>query len=182
MTKGASRARMPVRFEDAKDLAVVGSRGKAPALGRLLDAIDRAEAEHGVRLFVVDGRAVCGPAHLASAVLHAEGAAAAGERRARDEKVEVMLYLTGQRQIEKAIARAGVSKGTRTFAMAARGAPAKAERALDRTMVALGLARDDTVLSATPAKLKRLLGHAPPAGAEDLEALAMEQTAMFRVE
>jgi tRNA threonylcarbamoyladenosine modification (KEOPS) complex Cgi121 subunit len=130
----------------------------------------------------VDARAVCGAAHLASAVLHARGAAAAGAARARDPKVEVMLYLSGQRQIKHAMARVGVGPRTAAFGIVLQGPAASTERAVGDLLAALSLRRDDKALSPSRAKLRRVLGEAPPAGVDDFEALALEATAMLRLE
>jgi len=172
----------PVRFEDVKGAHFVGARGKPPGLKRALAAVGSAERRHGVRITVVDARAVCGAAHLASAVHHARGAAAAGEARARDPRVEIMLYLSGQRQIEKALARAGVGAATSAFGFVAEGRAGSAGRALAEALSSLSLARDDTVLAPSRAKLRRVLGGPPPPGTSDFEALALENTAVLRLE
>lgn len=172
----------PVRFDDLKGACLVAGRGKAPGLQRVLGAVAAVEERFGVRITVVDAGAVCGPGHLAGAVRHAREAAAAGEARARDPRVEVMLYLTGQRQIKNALKRAGVGPGTRAVAAVVEGPAPKAARAAAELLEAVGMGRDDRAMDPSAAKLRRLTGEAPPAGTEDWEALAMENTAMLRLE
>lgn len=180
---GTGGSRPPVRFDDLKGACLVGGRGKVPDLDGALSAAAAVERRLGVRITLVDAAAVCGPGHLASAVHHARGAAAAGEARARDPRVELMLYLTGQRQIKHAMDRAGLGPKTAAVAVVVEGPAAKSARAAHELLAAVGLRRDDRAMAPSRAKLRRLLGKVAPAGGgADLEALAMEHTAMLRLE
>ncbi len=171
-----------LKFDELKGAWLAGAKGPAPGRDRTLRTVGAAERKFGVRVTVVDAAAVCGPAHLAGAVHHARMAAAAGEARARDPQVEVMLYLSGQRQIKNALARAGVGPKTKAFAFVIEGAGARAKAAFAALCKELGLKRDDSALSPSRSKYRRLSGAAAPAGERDLEALAMEHTAMLRLE
>jgi KEOPS complex subunit Cgi121 len=177
-----ARTPAPIRFGELPDVAIVGARGKALGLRRVLAAVDDIERRFEVRVTALDARAVCGAAHLASAILHARSARRAGEAKAREPQVEVMRFLTGQRQIKHAIARAGVGPKTNAFAFAVEGPVDRTGAAIAALVKELALTRDDGVLRAGAAKLRRLLGTSPPAGTTDFEALALENTAMLRLE
>src|SRR3972149_2587606 len=116
----------------------------------------------------LDPRLVCGRDHLLVAFEHADRAMREGTNVARSLAVEFVLYASGERQINEAIAKMGGRGDTTEFAVALFGGdPAPA-------LEALGLTRDDTVLSATPVKLRsfglsdRELATVPPVRQADL--------------
>ena len=117
---------------------------------------------------LLDARRVCGCDHLLAAYEHAERAMREGINVAKSLAVEFVLYASGERQINEAIAKMGIREDTTEFAVALFGGdPARA-------LEALGLTRDDTVLSATPVKLRsfglsdRELATVPPVRQADL--------------
>jgi len=122
---------------------IVGATGAPDATETRLAA---ARAFGEVQL--LDARLVCGRDHLLVAFEHADRAMREGTNVARSLAVEFVLYASGERQINEAIAKMGVREDTTEFAVALFGGdPAPA---LD----ALGLTRDDTVLMGTPAKFR----------------------------
>ena len=166
-------------FEEVPGAFFFGARGLLPDLAVTLSRIAAVERSTGVRVHVVDASRVCGAVHLASALLHARRAHERGRGRARDLKVEVMLYLAGERQISKAIASAGVKRGTKAVGVAVEGAQKSSARAASELFQALALDRDDAVLRASSSKAKAL----PVAGAgktaAEWENLALEATAFL---
>jgi KEOPS complex subunit Cgi121 len=75
-----------------------------------LDDIDAVATAHGVTIQAFDARYVAGRDHVEQAVRLAERAGERGERIARDEGVEILLYAAGRRQINEALTM-GVSAG-----------------------------------------------------------------------
>jgi len=75
-----------------------------------LDDIDAVGAAHGVTIQAFDARYVVGRDHVEQAVRLADRAGERGERIARDEGVEILLYAAGRRQINEALTM-GVSEG-----------------------------------------------------------------------
>jgi KEOPS complex subunit Cgi121 len=75
-----------------------------------LDDVDEIATTHGVTVQAFDGRYVVGRDHVEQAVRLAERAGGRGERIARDEGVEMLLYAAGRRQINEALTM-GVSEG-----------------------------------------------------------------------
>ncbi len=102
-------------------------------------------------LQIVRSESVVGEAHLRSAALHAQRAFDQGRNHAERPEVEFLRYLTGQRQIKRALARAGVRDGATSAVVVALGE--KRLDALRYFLDYLGLAQDDALLAATPAKL-----------------------------
>ena len=66
---------------------------------------------------VVDASAVYNREHILAALMHAERAFAHGRNRARDKKIEVMLYIACTRQIKDALQMLKVSNDTRVIAV-----------------------------------------------------------------
>lgn len=119
---------------------------------RPAELLERASAwgnAHGIEIQLVDARGVCRPLHLQASLLHAERAIARGRNRANTRATELLLWLAGERQIHRAIARLGVKRSTRSVAVIC-FAPGR----LSRLLRHLGLLRDDRVLDATPQKLR----------------------------
>lgn len=91
------------------------------------DTLDREDVEailQGTRKFMANHRilvqymlpeAVHGEEHLASALLHALRAGAEGRSRTRDPALDVLRFLTGERQIRSAIRMAGLSPGRNRY-------------------------------------------------------------------
>jgi KEOPS complex subunit Cgi121 len=97
---------------------------------------------------LLDARLVCGRDHLVTAVEHAERAMREGTNVAKSLAVEFVLYASGERQINEAIAKMGIRDDTTEFAIAMFGGDSA------RALETLDLTRDDTVLAASPAKLR----------------------------
>ena len=171
-----------IAYKDLPNAHFLGARGKVPPLEKALAAVEGVERALGVSIHIVDAAAVCGPGHLASALLHARRAHERGRGRARSLKVEVFLYLAGQRQIGSALDTAGLSPKTTAVGIAVEGTAGKAQRAASELLGALKLKRADKALAPGVKKLARLPAAAPGAGATDFEALAMETTASLDLE
>lgn len=122
---------------------VVGARGPAgDPRPRLAVARDLGEVQ------LLDARVVCGRDHLVTAFEHAERAFREGTNVAKSLEVEFVLYASGERQINDAIAKMGIREDTTEFAVVLfAGDP-------ERALHALALSRDDSVLPASAAKLR----------------------------
>jgi KEOPS complex subunit Cgi121 len=176
------RAVQLLSFEETPGAWFCGAAGTPPELEEALKRTAAIERTHGVKIHLLDAHAVCGPAHLASALLHARRAKERGRAHAREPKVELMLYLTGSRQITRAIEAAGIGPKSLGVAMAIEGGAQEAYDAHVEVLHALDLSRDDKVLepSAKKAKALGVSGKAKdPAG---WEALAIEKVAVLDLE
>ena len=74
-------------------------------------------------LALVDAKAVCGVLHLRQAAELAQRAHTGGYALSHSRASEVLLYLTGQRQVSRAIDRAGLTPVTEAVAWVAFGEP-----------------------------------------------------------
>lgn len=95
---------------------------------------------------------VVGVDHLTSAAMHAQRAFDEGRNHADDLAVEFTRYVAGERQIRKALDKVGILDGSPAAAVVGLGE--KAEDAVAHFLHALGLESDDSVLDATPEKLR----------------------------
>ena len=77
----------------------------------------------GPRLALADAHAVCGTLHLRQAAELAQRAHDGGYALSHTRASEVLLYLTGQRQVSRAIERAGLTPATEAVAWVAFGEP-----------------------------------------------------------
>ena len=127
---------------------------------------------------LLDARLVCGRDHLVAAAEHAERAMREGTAVANSLSVELVVYASGERQINEAIAKMGIRDDTTEFAVVHFGGD------FVQALEALRLTRDDAVLSVTPAKLRSFglteaeLSTVPP---ERHAALVLERVALVDV-
>jgi KEOPS complex subunit Cgi121 len=189
MKKRAAKRKAPppkaaglLSFDEIPEAFLFAGKMRVSTVDEALRRVSAVEKRSGARVHIVDADAVCGPAHLASALLHARRSHAQGRARARDPKVELMLYLSGHRQIERAIQVAGLSPRTRAVAFVIEGERGPAQRAATELTASLELAPDLSVLTPGLPKLARL-GVLPGSPKDtDLEALALENVAILDLE
>jgi len=103
--------------------------------------LDRLREHHPEEALVVDADLVCGPEHMASALMHAERAFRNRRNAADSLTMETMLYLSGERQLSKAREKVGLKAGTERVALLFLGQGPE-----DGLWQRLGLRHDDSVL------------------------------------
>lgn len=110
-------------------------RGKVDDVAVLLAALDESAQRYDVFLQACDEGWVFDKSHAESAYVHARRAHERGEASSRTVGGEYLRYLTGKRQVGKAIEAGGVKKGQEAFVLVAAGAKAGAAvwRFLDAT-------------------------------------------------
>jgi KEOPS complex subunit Cgi121 len=182
MARIPTRAEPLIWFEETPGAFYFGAGGDPPELKETLKRVGEVEARHGVTVHVVDGRAVCGPAHLACALMHARRARERGRPHARDPKVELMVYLAGTRQIARALKKAGIGAKCTYLGFAVEGKAQAAWDAAVELLHALDVSRADEQLRATPEKAKALGVAGSAEDEEGWEALAVEAVAMVDLE
>src|SRR5687767_12147223 len=77
----------------------------------VLSTVEALERKHGVTLVVLDADAVYNARHVESAIAHAERAFQSGRNVAKNLSGEIFLYLTGERQVQRALDVAGLKTG-----------------------------------------------------------------------
>ncbi|EQD40848.1 protein containing DUF509 [mine drainage metagenome] len=103
---------MPLPPANERTLQAAGARRPSPGTPSTAELIRslRAMAQEGPSLVAVfDARAIAGDRHLLSAWAHFGRSRARGETRLRDRGAEFALYVAGDDQLPRALAKVGVS-------------------------------------------------------------------------
>ena len=113
---------MPLPAPEQRTLRAVGARRAAPGRPTTSEIIETLRALHGeaeslVALF--DACAIAGERHLLSAWAHLGRARARGESRLRDRGAELALFVAGDDQLPRALAKVGVSASTEQLVLVA---------------------------------------------------------------
>jgi len=87
------------------------ANAKVPDVASVLETADKLSAKHGITLCLFDADAVYNSRHLESAIVHAERAFARETNTAKTLASEIFLYLTGERQVSRALEIAGLKPG-----------------------------------------------------------------------
>ncbi len=130
----------PAPPSTSRTLQAIGARRSSPgvpdrdALVRKLREVG-AQGEGLVMLF--DARAIASEAHLLSAWAHLGRSRARGEGRLRDRGAELALYVAGDDQLPRALARVGISADSESFVLVA-----ERPRSLPELLAAFGLVED----------------------------------------
>ncbi|MGI0052762.1 MAG: KEOPS complex subunit Cgi121 [Thermoplasmata archaeon] len=112
----------PVPPPPERTLQAMGARRRAPGSPDTAEIVRRlrranADADRFVALF--DARAIAGERHLLSAWAHLGRSRTREEARLRDRGAEFALYVAGDDQLPRALARVGVRPETEEFVLVA---------------------------------------------------------------
>lgn len=168
--------------------AILGATGPpVEDVAAWLARLQATAARLDLRVQALDADAVCGLAHLLSALAHAHRAFERGKNLARTLEVEWALCAAGVRQVGPALERVGVRRGTTRFAMLVtyEGEPVLADDAAAALMRAAGLRPDEGALEFRPAALRRLgVSDAELAAVPEdrWQGLALERVALLDLE
>lgn len=92
-------------------MIIVGAAGKVEDSDKLLERVDQISRERGIEIVVVDAGYVCGKDHIVSAYRHAVRAFEEGRNSMKKFSMELLLYISGERQIKNAIRKIGIKDG-----------------------------------------------------------------------
>ena len=126
---------------------IVGARGGIADPKAFVDAL---QALSRGKALALNADLVCGVDHLRSAVAHALRAFEQGRNVSTTLAMETMLYASGERQISRATEKIGVGEGTERLAMVLFDV-----EDVEGILQSLGLARDDSVIDSSTAKIMR---------------------------
>ena len=111
----------PLPAEGGRTLQAVGARRASPGtppLGELVQRLRAAATGEGfVALF--DAGAIAGERHLLSAWAHLGRSRGRGESRLRDRGAEFALWVAGDDQLPRALAKVGITAATERFVLVA---------------------------------------------------------------
>ena len=134
---------MPLPPPAERPLWAVGARRARPPdpdRAALVKALRELAAGSEAFVAVFDARAIAGERHLLSAWAHLGRSRSRAEARLRDRAAEFALYVAGDDQLPRALAKVGIASDTEEFVVAG-------ERARDPAAVlaALGLAASEGI-------------------------------------
>ena len=112
----------PLPAPDERPLRAVGARRRTPGVpttATIIATLRELAAESPALVSLLDARAVAGERHLLSAWAHLGRARSRGETRLRDRGAEFALYVAGDDQLPRALAKVGVSESTEQFVLVA---------------------------------------------------------------
>lgn len=146
----------PIPKTETRTLQVVGARraeGASPTRSELIQTLRRFATEGGGIVALFDARSIAGERHLLSAWAHMGRTRARGESRLRDRGAELALYVAGDDQLPRALAKVGVAEESKEFVLLV-----EKPRTPDAVLRAFGLIRDDSIYPRPPTEstLERL--------------------------
>jgi KEOPS complex subunit Cgi121 len=146
----------------AMNVQIIGMKGDLE-----FDEVVRHFTDLGGDVILLDPEMVCGKDHIISAVMHAEKAFTNGTNRSKTLLTETILYAAGDRQIGRATEKMRPKKGTKEMV-------AVLFNINDPQLQKIGMIRCDSIMEASPAKLKNL-------GADMFEGISCEDAAVEHV-
>jgi tRNA threonylcarbamoyladenosine modification (KEOPS) complex Cgi121 subunit len=102
----------PLPASEGRTLQAIGARRRVPgrpSRGELVSRLRQLGQEGNGLVALFDARGIAGERHLLSAWAHMGRARARGEERLRDRGAELALYVSGDDQLPRALAKIGVS-------------------------------------------------------------------------
>jgi len=132
-------------------VAIAGARGKPGDPKSLVERAREWASARGAEVLLADARIVFGKDHVESAVAHALRSQRTGTMATRSLSMEILLYLSGKRQVSEALSTAGVREDTTSIAVVLLG-----NDSLEDLLGTLGWARDDAVLDPRGKSLRAL--------------------------
>jgi tRNA threonylcarbamoyladenosine modification (KEOPS) complex Cgi121 subunit len=171
----------PLPPAEARSLQAVGAKRRAPpapSASQIVATLRELAKEAPGLVAVLDADAVAGERHLLSAWAHLGRSRSRGTARLRDRSAEFLLYVAGDDQLPRALAKVGVGDATSRFVVVTER-PLEPATVLDR----LGLDADPEAYPrpVTPAMLERLgIGGSDRSAVpvEAWEGLVLERVAM----
>jgi tRNA threonylcarbamoyladenosine modification (KEOPS) complex Cgi121 subunit len=112
----------PLPPADERTLRAVGARRRAPgtpSVAAIVRTLREIAAESPALVALFDARAIAGERHLFSAWAHLGRSRGRGESRLRDRGAELALYVAGDDQLPRALAKVGASDTCDTFVLVA---------------------------------------------------------------
>jgi KEOPS complex subunit Cgi121 len=96
---------------------IIGAYGTINNRDTFLSSVHKLAKRHEILIQVFDASKIFGRDHLHSAILHALRAKTLKTMSTKSLKMEVLLYASGERQIQKAIDKMGIKKQNTTVAI-----------------------------------------------------------------
>ena len=133
-------------------IEVIGAKGSIQDMDLFFKQILNLSKEYKIVIQVIDADIVYGKNHLISASEHAVRAFGQKKNSTNSLAMEILLYASGERQIQRAIQKVGIKKGKINIALVFADEVQKEENGkvsdtiVGKILEALNLIRDDKVL------------------------------------
>ncbi len=175
----------PLPRPEERTLQAVGARRRErgkPSSDEMVRELRALAGEGSGMVALFDARAIAGERHLMSAWAHLGRARSRGVQRLRDRGAELALFVAGDGQLPRALARVGISASTEEFVLVV-----EKPRAVPEGLARFGLVEAPDVYPRTPdaAVLDRLgIGEAERRGVPpgSWEGLVLERVALLELE
>lgn len=138
----------PIPPAESRTLQATGARRRvpgAPDRDEIVRTLRRLAGEGGGLIALFDARGIAGERHLLSAWAHLGRARARGEERLRDRGAELALFVAGDDQLPRALAKVGVAPDSERFVLVV-----ERPRSVEATLVAFGLETDPAAYPRPP--------------------------------
>ncbi|MCI4323560.1 MAG: hypothetical protein L3K03_06025 [Thermoplasmata archaeon] len=132
----------PVPPAERRTLQAIGARRKSagtPTAKELIPLLRAINAEGPAMAALLDARSIAGERQLLAAWAHLGRSRGRGGNRLRDRSAEYLLYVAGDDQLPRALAKVGVSADSESFVLVA-----ERPHALPALLERLGLVEDPT--------------------------------------
>jgi KEOPS complex subunit Cgi121 len=123
---------------------IVGTKGNIQNIDRFVQNILELAEKYNITIQALDANVVYGKDHLVSAVQHAKRAFEQGRNATNSLAMEILLYASGERQIQKSIQKVGVKAGRGNIAFVFDGNISN--DIIETIFKTLDISRDDKVL------------------------------------
>ncbi|MCS7131875.1 MAG: KEOPS complex subunit Cgi121 [Hadesarchaea archaeon] len=168
-------------------VGIIGGRTVVGDVDRMLQKLSSVDKRHATVSQVFDASRIAGKGHLVHAARLALMAHSAGKGFASSLAVELACWTAGLRQIDKALERVGVRRGTRELAILTIGdSQEQVGKAQSDLIRELRIERDDSVVELSPKKARWLVKifSLPKNLAEDIDVqkLLLERVALLSLE
>lgn len=153
------------------------ARGPVGDVARVLRVAEAVAAAHQGFLQLIDADAVFNLRHLRSAFLHATRSMREGRATAKTLGAEFLRYLTGERQVARALEKSGLREATSRIVVVAAGPASGA--AVKEVLERLHWTREAAGVEENRRAIERL--GIRPSGTGDLEDDVLERVALVDV-
>ena len=143
-------------------MIVKGARGRIEDVEGFVRKVREISTRMGIEIQVVDADLVCGKDHVISAVMHAVRSFKEKRNSTRSLSMELLLYLSGERQISRAIEKVGIKEGKERHVFVFLGSDdldyiekSLTEDEAEGIIRSLGMELDDGVMGVSREKLER---------------------------
>jgi KEOPS complex subunit Cgi121 len=137
-------------------IKIVGAKGLIKDVDVFLKQVMDLSQEQGVAVQVFDADVIFGKKHLVSAFEHAVRAFERKTNSTNSLAMEILLYVSGERQLKLAIPKVGVKNGQRNIAFVfVKDTKILEDSWIDELLKKLSLIRDDTILEGDVDTLRR---------------------------